>query len=132
MRAIYYWIALIGLALIASYFRIQEYEGYKKYNGMKGVVIDTYTSQGRRSSTELPTIRLEDGSVGSINGGYHKWVIGESYTNEIGFNWFFGTYGVAYCINPDRNYFKVIFCMIVTLTLIVSLIMFGISRIKWE
>jgi hypothetical protein len=132
VKIIYYWIALFGLTLLAINFRIQEYDSYKKYNGMKGVVIDTYTSQGRHSSTEIPTIKLEDGSVEAVNGGHHKWKIGEEFINEIGFNWIFGSYGTAYYVNPEENILKVVFCMLVTLILIVSLIWLVLSLfVEW-
>lgn len=108
-----YWIVLSVLTLLFVYFRSQEYSSYLKYNNMSGTVIDTYTSQGRYGSTELPTIRLEDGSVGSINGGHHHWKIGETFINKITFTWIFGMYGTAYFIDPNKNILKTIFCLLV-------------------
>ena len=82
MKGFLIFIVVVGVLLYISVsFRIDEYKNYKKYNNMHGVVIDNFVSQGRYSSISIPTIRLDDGTVGNIKGGYHTYKIGDSFIN---------------------------------------------------
>jgi hypothetical protein len=100
---------------------------------MHGVVIDNFVSQGRYGSTSLPTIRLDDGTVESVNGGNTNYQIGDTFVNEMNFNWIFGITGTAYFIVPGENIFKVIVCITIELclfVLVIVLVCWGI--LKWD
>lgn len=112
--------------------RISEYQSWKKYNGMKGTVIDVYENSGRYSSSLTLTIKLDDGSIGRIHDVNENWSIGETFINEIPYNMIFGVSYVGGSIDPNRSGYSMIYNMIYVLIHIVLIISFLLSLfVEW-
>jgi len=88
---------------------------------VSGIVIHSYESKGRHSSCCFSTVRFENGDVQEVNTGHYLYRVGEAFTGQLSYNWFFGVTGFAYSWNPGDLFMIIeVITVSVNTTLIIS------------
>lgn len=113
-------IGIIVYGLVFYNIYVIQYDIYKKYNGMGGVVENCYKSH---NGYYVCDVVLEDGTRGQdiYNNAYN----GMSFINKVEYNRYFGLYGnpiTSYNVNYAILYF--ILVVVFYMFLIVSLVVF--------
>ena len=91
-------IGIIGIGEYHIYWKKAEYT--KVYSG---IVLDSYVSSGRRSSTCFATVRFMNGDIQEVNTGHYLYSVGQKFYGQLTWNPIFGVSGYAYSWNPDER-----------------------------
>jgi hypothetical protein len=66
-----------------------------------GLVLYSYESHGRHSSTWLATIKFDNGDVKEVNTGSYQYYKGDRFTGSLSWNPILGASGTAYSWRPS-------------------------------
>lgn len=94
---------------------------YEEHNGAVGTV--TWVQFDYRFSDYHCGIVFPDGTRGEVNAGSRPIKVGDSFTNEVNYDWYIGISGTAYCVLPQDVETKcMIWCCAYMLTVTLPLI----------
>lgn len=111
-------IILSAIVLFGFYgVHIRQYQVYKQYNGMQGVVISTFKAR----TCNLINVRLHNGYMESVNVGYSTYKVGDTFRNNVQYDRIMGISGTAYFITPNdiRSFFESMTVIFVYLFLVI-------------
>ncbi len=118
MKFIIKYIHIIILCIIFIIFifihKTKEYQLYKKYNNMSGIVLSSFYSR----TCIILTVKLKDGTITSINNGAYNLPGNSIWYNQLDYNWLFGISGFAHSYIPNEAYYHVVNALFASIIII--------------
>lgn len=96
------YAAIALLSLYSAYkILVVERQIYNKYNNQIGIV--TWAQYSYRSNIYICGVTLPDGSYDEVNAGSYPRKTGDTYINQMNYNYIMGICGVAYSVEPENT-----------------------------